>query len=191
MVTDDFRYTIDLSTAQKGAEKVVECIQRWRESHDLRRFEYTRQLRVAPNELPHSHPVLTLNTQLFNPEEILSEYLHEQMHWYVEALGCVEESTGLIAELRRRYPQIPVGFPEGANDEFSSYLHLLVNWLEVEATSHFIARERAEAIASRKHYYRWIFRTVLSDWRSLEELFRKHRIVPIVPADRLARSGRA
>jgi hypothetical protein len=185
-MSGDFRYTIDLSTAQKGAEKVVECIKRWRESHDLRRFEYTRQLRVAPNELPHSHPVLTLNTQLFDPEEILSEYLHEQMHWYVEALGCAEQGSSLIAELRRRYPQIPVGFPEGADDEFSSYLHLLVNWLEVEAASHFIARERAEAIARNKRYYRGIYRAVLSDWHSLEGLFRAHEIVPIVPADRLS-----
>jgi hypothetical protein len=108
------------------------------------------------------------------------------MHWYVEAIGCVEESTGLIAELQRRYPQIPVGFPEGANDEFSSYLHLLMNWLEIEAASHFMARDRAETIARNKRYYRWIFRTVLSDWGGLEELFRDHKILPIVPADQLA-----
>ena len=85
---------------------------------------------VAPYEIPHSHPVLTLNARLYNPEEILCEYLHEQMHWYAERLGCAEEGSPLIAELKRRYPDAPVGFPEGGNDEFSSYLHLLVNWLK-------------------------------------------------------------
>jgi hypothetical protein len=187
-MNDDFRYSIDLSLAQARAEKIIECIKRWREQHDLHRFEYTNHLRVAPTEIPHSHPVLTLNTELYNPEEILCEYLHEQMHWYEDKLGCAGEGSRLIAELKQRYPQAPVGFPEGANDEYSTYLHLLVNWLEIEAASHFMARGRAEEIARRKRYYRWMYLTVLSDWRSLEELFRAHDIVPITPADQLVPS---
>jgi hypothetical protein len=183
---DEFRYSIDLSRAQAGAEKIIACIKRWQEHHDIGRFEYTNHLRVAPTEIPHSHPVLTLNTALYDPEEILCEYLHEQMHWYVVRLGCADEGSPLIAELKQRYPQVPAGFPEGANDEYSTYLHLLINWLEIEAASQFMARERAEAIARKKHYYRWMYRTVLSDWRSLGELFRAHGIVPIAPAEQLA-----
>jgi len=91
-----------------------------------------------------------------------------------------------MTELKRRYPQAPIGFPEGANDEYSTYLHLLVNWLEIEAASQFMARERAEEIARKKRYYRWIYRTVLSDWRNLEDLFRACNIIPITPADQLA-----
>ena len=71
--------------------------------------------------------MLTLNTQLYDPDEILCEYLHEPMHWYTERLGCAGPASPLIAELKRRYPAAPVGFPEGANDEYSTYLHLLVN----------------------------------------------------------------
>ena len=183
---DDFRYSVDLSLAQARAEKIIECIKRWRESHDVSRFEYTNHLRVAPTEIPHSHPILTLNTELYNPEEILCEYLHEQMHWYEDRLGCAGEGSPLIAELKQHYPDAPVGFPEGANDEYSTYLHLLVNWLEIEVASQFMARERAEEIARNKRYYRWMYRTVLSDWRSLEELFRARGIVPIRPAEALA-----
>jgi hypothetical protein len=179
---EDFRISIDLSLAQAKAEKIAECIKQLREGYDLRRFEYTRHLRVAPTEIPHSHPVLTLNTALYDPEEILCEYLHEQMHWYEERLGCAGKGSPLIAELKQRYPKAPVGFPEGANDEYSTYLHLLVNWLEIETASQFVLRERAEEIARGKHYYRWMYRTVLSDWRSLEELFRAYGIVPIVSA---------
>jgi len=186
-MNDDFRYSIDLSMAQSRAEKIIECIKRLREHHDLSRFEYTNHLRVAPTEIPHSHPVLTLNTELYNPEEILCEYLHEQMHWYEAKLGCAAEGSPLIAELKHRYPRAPIGFPEGANDEYSTYLHLLVNWLEIEAASQLIARKNAEEIARGKRYYRWMYRTVLSDWRSLEELFRAYDIVPIAPAGQLAR----
>ena len=183
-MNDDLRYSVDLSTAQARAEKIIECIKRLRKQHDIRRFEYTKQLRVAPTEIPHSHPVLTLSTQLYNPDEILCEYLHEQMHWYTERQNCAGPGSPVIAELKQRYPQAPTDFPEGANDEYSSYLHLLVNWLEIEAASQFLARERVEEIARRKHYYRWIYRTVLADWLTLDQLFRSHRIVPIVPADR-------
>ena len=182
-MSDDFRYSIDLSMAQARAEKIVECMKSLRQQHDLRRFEFTSHVRIAPTELPHSHPVLTLNTQLYDPEEILCEYLHEQMHWYTERLGCAGPESSLISELRRRYPQAPTVLPEGARDAYSTYLHLLVNWLEIEAAAHFLSRKRAEAIALGKHYYRWIYRTVIADWVMLEELFRDHKVVPIAGAD--------
>jgi hypothetical protein len=129
---------------------------------------------------------LTLNTELHNPEEILCEYLHEQMHWYENRLRCASEGSPLIAELKQRYPQAPVGFPEGGNDEYSTYLHLLANWLEIEAASQFISRERVEEITRTKRYYRWMYGTVLSDWRSLGELFWAYDIIPIVPAEQFA-----
>jgi hypothetical protein len=181
-MSDEIKYSIDLSTAKARAEAIIECIKRWREQNDIRRFEFTKHIRIAPTELPHSHPVLTLNTQLYDPEAILCEYLHEQMHWYTERLGCAGPDSLLISELKRRYPAAPVGFPEGANDEYSTYLHLLVNWLEIETASQFMMRTRTEAIARGKHYYRWIYRTVLADWQELEALFRERGIVPIAPA---------
>jgi hypothetical protein len=181
-MNDDISYSIDLSTAQARAEKIIECIKRLREQHDLRRFEFTRKVRIAPTEIPHSHPVLTLNTQLYDPHEILCEYLHEQMHWYTERQNCAGPRSPLIAELKQRYPQAPTGFPEGANDAYSTYLHLLVNWLEIEAASQFLGRQRVEEIARGKHYYRWVYRAVLADWLALDELFRAHDIVPIAPA---------
>jgi hypothetical protein len=184
-MSDDLRYSIDLSVAQTGAERIIECIRRLREWHDTRPFEFTKHVRVAPTELPHSHPILTFNTQLYDPEEILCEYLHGQMHWYTERLNCASADSPLIAELKQRYPHAPTGFPEGANDEYATYLHLLVNWLEIEAASRFLKRERAEEIARRKRHYRWIYHTVLADWLALEELFRTHNIAPIASSDQL------
>lgn len=182
-MTDGFKYSIDLSLAQSRAEKIIACIKRWQAEHDLRPFEYTRHLRVSPTSIPHSHPVLTLNTELYDPAAILCEYLHEQMHWYLTKLKVADDGAPLIVELKRRYPAAPVGVPEGANDEYSTYLHLLVNWLEIEAASVFVDRDRVEEIARNKRYYRWMYRTVLSDWRSLEELYRSYDVVPVKPAE--------
>jgi len=53
-MNEDFRYSIDLSTAQARAEKIIECIKRFRERTDFRRFEYTSHVRIAPTEVPHS-----------------------------------------------------------------------------------------------------------------------------------------
>ena len=60
-----------------------------------------------------------------------------------------------------------------------------LNWLEIEAASHFLKPGRAEETARGKNYYRWIYRTVLADWLILEELFRKYNITPIAPSERL------
>ena len=43
-------------------------------------------------------------------------------------------------ELVRRYPEAPTELPDGARNYESTYLHLVVNWLEVAATSEFIGR---------------------------------------------------
>jgi hypothetical protein len=38
-----------------------------------------------------------------------------------------------IAEVKTIYPKVRVGFPDGARDEESSYLHLLVCYSEYQA----------------------------------------------------------
>jgi hypothetical protein len=71
-----------------------------------------------------------------------------------------------------------------ASGRYSTYLHLPVNWLEIKTASQFIARPRAEEIASEKHYFRWMYRTVPADWPHLEALFREYDIIPVRPAER-------
>src|SRR5947209_14112195 len=88
---------------------------------DLSQFEYTRRIRIAPTEIPHSHPTLTLNTWVQDDLGLLSTYLHEQMHWYVTWYSHVHSPqwSKLLEVLRARYPAVPVGTAEGAPDAFS------------------------------------------------------------------------
>ena len=184
---DDFRIDIDLDHARREGDRVRDMLMALRRRHDLSRYEYTSIVRIVPGGDTFAQPVLTLGNRFATTEdELLATYLHEQMHWYLTKLKTADDGSPLIAELKRRYPAAPVGFPEGANDEYSTYLHLLVNWLEIEATSRFTGRERVEEIARNKHYYRWMYRTVLEDWRPLEELYRSYDIVPIRPAGQLS-----
>ena len=105
------------------------------------------------------------------------------MHWYLWYLGTPERDmvAPFMDELVRRYPDAPTGPPDGALGYDATYLHLVVNWLEIAATAEFIGRERAVAVAKAQRSYRWLYRTVLKDWDLLGELYERHDIVPIQP----------
>jgi hypothetical protein len=155
-----------------------------RQRFDLTRIEYTRRVRIAPNEIPHSHPVLTLNTRVADENALLATYIHEQMHWYLWRLGSAEHDplAPITTDLMQRYPNVPTAFPEGAADPPSSYMHLVVNWLEIDAVANFLGRAQSIALAQANPVYCWIYRTVIADWEALGELYRRHGIVPIRPA---------
>ena len=168
-----------------------------RRRHDLARYEYTTMVRIVPGGDTFAQPVLTLGNRFADSEDaLLSTYLHEQMHWYLWHLGTPERDmvAPFMDELVRRYPDAPTEPPDGARGYDATYLHLVVNWLEIAATSEFIGRERAFAVARAQRSYRWIYRTVLKDWDLLGELYERHDIVPIQHASRPAqgeREGRA
>lgn len=134
----DLDITLDFASVQQAAERVRDMLADLRQKHDLARFEYAKKVRIAPTEIPHSHPTITLNTWIRDDLTLLSTYLHEQMHWYVTwySHAFAPQWQELFRQLRARYPAVPVGGADGAQDEFSTYLHLIVNWLEIEAVSH-------------------------------------------------------
>jgi hypothetical protein len=107
--------------------------------------------------------------------------LHEQMHWYVTwySHARAPQWRSLFEQLRERYPSVPTAEAGGANDEFSTYLHLLVNWLEIEAVSQFIERDRVLSHVGALHFYRCIYQTVIDDWEALGALYREQDLLPI------------
>ena len=113
------------------------------------------------------------------------------MHWYLWYLGTPERDmvAPFFDELVRRYPDAPTQLPDGARNYEATYIHLVVNWLEIAAASEFIGRERACALAEPQRSYRWIYRTVLRDWDLLGELYERHDIVPIRSADELRKDN--
>ena len=185
---EGFRIDVDLDHARREGERVSSLLSALRRRHDLSRFEYTGIVRVVPGGDTFAHPVLTLGNRFAGSEDLLlSTYLHEQMHWYLWRLGG--ETSDPVApffdELVRRYPQAPIAPPDGALSYESTYLHLVVNWLEVAATSEYIGHPRARAVADASRSYRWIYQTVLRDWDLLGELYERHDLVPIRPAQEM------
>jgi hypothetical protein len=190
---DGFRIDTDLDHARREAERVRGMLEALRRRHDLTRYEYTRLVRVVPASRTYSHPILTLGTRFAESEDqLLSTYLHEQMHWYLWHLNGpeVDPIAPFFDELVRRYPKAPTRPPDGARNYEQTYLHLVVNWLEIKTVAEFIGSERATALARDPDGYRWIYRTVLDDWDALEELYARHGIVPIRPASQFERRAR-
>ena len=192
-----FHIDVDLEHAQREGERIANLLAALRRRHDLARFEYTSIVRVVPGGDTFAFPVLTLGNRFAENEDILlSTYLHEQMHWYLWHLGTPERDmvAPFFDELVRRYPDAPTTLPDGARNYEATYIHLVVNWLELAATSELIGRPRAFALAEAQHSYRWIYRTVLRDWDALGELYERHDLLPIRSAAELreanARAGK-
>jgi hypothetical protein len=189
--------TIDLTHAQAGAEAIRTRLLALRKTYNVAPFEYCKSVCIAPYVLPHSHPVVTLNTYFPTDMALLSTYVHEQMHWYAtwHSHRHTAKWLAMLAEVEARHPNPPIGGADGASDRYSSHLHLIVNWLEVEAMSTFMDRAAVEAHVSGLPYYRALYASVLRDGDTLRALYVQHSLFPIrtayeMTADDLALAAR-
>jgi hypothetical protein len=180
----DLRICIDLSHAERNAIAVREMLIALSTKYALGPYEYCKEVSIAPGVLPYSHPVIRLNTALFTETALLANYIHEQMHWYVTWYSHkhTDQWRAVWAALEQRYPDPPIGRGEGADTLASTHLHLIVNWLEIEALGSLIGAEAAKEHVANLHFYRWIYTTVIRDWQALTELYTSHHLVPILPA---------
>ena len=162
-----------------GDEREIEAEEQLRRllaAYDTEPWTFTRSVQIESGVIPHSHPVLTLSTRYLDDDEWqLSTYLHEQAHWFIDERA--EAENAVIAELHRRYPEVPVASPEGAGSEYSTYLHLIVNWLELDAMTKMIGEEQARSLLARKHYYQWIYEQVLEDSEEIGALLAEHDLL--------------
>jgi hypothetical protein len=179
---------IDLDPARQSAERVRDMLIALRHRFDLSSFEYCKQIRIAPTQIPFSHPHITLSSFVFNDLGLAAMYLHEQMHWYATWFSHAhpQQWREIFTRLRQRYPQVPAINAGGAQDEASTYLHLIVNWLELEAVSRFFPRDEVERHLHAMPFYRWIYQTVIDDQQALTSLYREFGLSPIRAANEMS-----
>ena len=157
-------------------EKGRQQLRRLLNDYDLDPWIFTRKVVIQSRVIPHSHPVLTLNTRYVDDDvRQLSTFLHEQIHWFADTDTIATERV--IREFRQRYPEVPVGGGRGARSEFSTYLHLAVCWLELDAMIRQVGEERARKILSEKTHYTWIYERVLEDGEAIGEILKRHHLI--------------
>jgi len=152
-------------------------LERLLNSYDLSKYTFTRQVVIDEHAIPHSHPVLSLHTRHLNSDDqLLSTYVHEQLHWYLAAHD--KQTQAAEAELRKLYPKVPAGYPDGAQDEESTYLHLIDCYLELQADRHLMGPQRAAEVMQfwSGDHYRWVYKTVLQDEARIAEIVKRQNL---------------
>jgi hypothetical protein len=123
---------IELAHQTERERETKERLEQVIASYDLRKYTFTREVIIEERAINHAFPVLTLNARFANSsDELLSSYIHEQLHWHLREHNSQQQEA--IAELRRMYPNAPVGMPEGAETAYSTYGHLVDCYLEILA----------------------------------------------------------
>jgi hypothetical protein len=140
-------------------------------AYDLDDWLFTTSVLIDERAIPHSHPVLTLHTRHIEDDlHLLSTFVHEQIHWHLVANS--DRTQAAISELMKMFPAAPTGGTEGAGNAESTYLHLIVNYLEFQAMKHLVGNRRAKEVFDfwTTDHYTWIYRTVLSDEDKIGEV---------------------
>jgi len=129
--------------------------------------------------VPHSHPVLTLNTRHHADDgQLLSTFLHEQIHWLLATLP--QATLAAMNELKQRYESLAIGHPVGASDLDGSYLHLIVNYLELLAMEDIAGKEEAARVFASwlTDHYTELYRIVLDDREQIAGIIERHGLLP-------------
>lgn len=145
--------------------------------YDISRYVITNKVLIEKGAIPHSHPILTINTRKYSVESnLLAVLLHEQLHWHLDKY--LERVRAAIAELRLVYPKVPVGFPDGARNEQSTYLHLLLCPIEYCAARKIFGNKEARRLLDfwKQDIYRWVYKIVDEDLDKLMAINKKYQL---------------
>jgi hypothetical protein len=156
-----------------------EQLQRLLKTYDVSRWIYTRSVVVDEQAIPHSHPVLTLHARHLKDDELLlSTFVHEQLHWFLVIQGKATDAA--ITELQALFPTVPGKPPEGAQDQHSTYLHLIDCYLEYRAVEELLGELKARQVMEfwATDHYTWIYKTILERPRDIAAVVSKHKLNP-------------
>jgi hypothetical protein len=175
------REPVEISVKHPGDKNELlarDQLRRLLSQHDVSKWLFTKKVVIDRDAgIPHSHPVLTLDTGgLKDDELVLSTFVHEQIHWHLEEKA--EQTKRAMTELKGLYPDAPAGPPDGARDLESTYRHLIVCYLEYQAGRELLGELRGRQVIEfwATHHYRWVYRRVLDDERKIGGVVRKHRL---------------
>jgi hypothetical protein len=167
--------SIDLARGSDRERRTKAQLEEVIASYDVGKYTFTREVLIQEGAMNHAFPVLTLNARFADSaDELLSSYVHEQLHWYLRDHHAQQQDA--IAELKRMYPNAPVGLPEGAETAYSTYGHLVDCYLEIQADRRLMGLERTAAVISHKAHYTWIYKTILQDESRIAAVVARHHL---------------
>lgn len=173
---------IQFSTQHSHASELatIDMLKALMVSHDLEKWRFTDKVHIDKTSIPHSHPILTLHTRhtsTTHKDLLLSTYLHEQIHWYLA--DNKSQTDTAIVDLKKLFVEVPLGFPAGGRDQYSSYLHLIVCYLELTALAELLSERRVTEVTKfwQQDHYTWIYRQVDSKRDVLAGVLQQHQLL--------------
>lgn len=139
---------------------------------------WIKSIVIDEQATPISHPVLTLHTRHVKDDELLlSTFVHEQFHWFLAERPEATEQA--IADLRKLFPSVPAGGTAGARDESSTYMHLLVCYLEQQADRLLLGELRTKQVVEfwATDHYTWVYQTVIGRGRDIGQVVRERKLL--------------
>lgn len=134
-------------------------------THNVRPWILTRKILIDAQQIPHSHPVLTIHTRHIGEErELLSTFIHEQLHW-LEDEPWLDNFQAAMTGFEKLFPVVPSSAEGGARDRKSTYRHLLVCDMELQALTTLVGKTAARETLAQMTHYEWIYDKVLTDPR--------------------------
>ena len=165
------------------------------DTYGLERFLYAETVQVEDGVIPHSHPVLTLSPRTVGAQyledsiALLAAYIHEQMHWFSLLESHGENGRLAIRRFEALYPGLPTDRPGGCGSTFSTYLHILVNWLEFEGLRDVLGEARARREIASRSFYTAVYKVVLEHDEEIRTVLSAHNLLLPAkpPADKVFR----
>ncbi len=170
-------FDIRLKNNSPREQAAADQLRRLLDTHDVSSFVVTYSVMIDEYDAPHSHPILTINAvYLDDDNSALSIFLHEQMHWF----GMILEPNmqAALKDLKTLYPTVPRGRNGGAQDDHSTYVHLLVGVQEFDIMARLVGDKEAERVLRTKPNYRWVYGEVLKNQATLRAITEKHNLNP-------------
>ena len=167
---------ITLAHETQTEQQTKDQLERLLRTYDVSQWLYTKSIIIDDSAIPHSHPLLTLHTRHLRDDTLLlSTVVHEQFHWWLVQHDADTEAA--IKDLQQRYPLVP---PEGANGVHSTYLHLLVGYLEWHADQRLLGELAARQVMVfwTTDHYQWVYTTLLHDAPDIGGIAFKHKLIP-------------
>ncbi len=165
---------ISLQNGSEPEKKAKSLLEDFAKKYDLSKYFFTTKVHIQSFVIPHSHPVLTLNTRTINePDRYLALFIHEQIHWFFDLNGRAEKTKTFIEKMKWKFPKVPSQEEGGARDDESTYLHLGVCFHELEQLSKLIGNEKAEQVFKTDKIYSWVRQQVLANKDYIRDVLRE------------------
>lgn len=173
----DAHLVISLENGNESEKRAKLLLEEFARKYALAKYFFTTRIRIQSFIVPHSHPILTLNTRTIDePDRYLALFIHEQVHWFFGLDGRPEKLKSFVKKMQKRFPKVPTRKEGGAEDEESTYLHFAICFYEFEILAKLIGNERAEQVFKTEEVYPWIRQQVLKNKAFIRNVLRETQL---------------